>query len=201
MATVLFTSNHFYNLAFALAYTINTQTDEVTHLIQGCVRNERAAQERIYTLFYGRMMALVRRYIDHTEQAEEILNNGFLRAFQKIHKYNFTGSFEGWLRKIVFRSVSDYVRQNVRYTEHTVLEDRDEYVEKSTADRLYYHQLLNLVQELTPATRLVFNLFVMEGFTHREISKMLDISEGTSKWHISEARKELKHKIELLERK
>lgn len=170
------------------------------HLVQACARNERAAQERIYTLFYGRMMALVRRYIDQPEQAEEILNNGFLKAFQKIDKFNYTGSFEGWLRKIVFRSVSDYVRANVRYTEHTVLDDRDEFVEKEIGDRIYYNQLLNLVQELAPATRLVFNLFVMEGFTHREISKMLEISEGTSKWHISEARKELKLKIELLDK-
>lgn len=186
-------------MAFALAYTVNTQTDEVTLLIQGCVRNERAAQERIYTLFYGRMMSLVRRYIDQPEQAEEILNNGFLKAFQKIDKFKFNGSFEGWLRKIVFRSVSDYVRANVRYSDHTVLDAKDEFVEKEIGDRIYYNQLLNLVQELPPATRLVFNLFVMEGFTHREISKMLEISEGTSKWHISEARKELKQKIELLD--
>lgn len=190
----------FYDLAFAIAYTFNSQTDEVTHLVEGCIRNERSAQERLYTLFYGRMMAVVRRYIDQPEQAEEILNNGFLKAFQKMDKYKFNGSFEGWLRKIIFRSVSDYVRANVRYTEHTVLDDRDEFVEKQTADRLYYNQLLALVHELPPATRAVFNMFVMEGFTHREISKMLDISEGTSKWHISEARKELKEKIETLDR-
>lgn len=187
-------------MAFAIAYTFNSQTDEVAHLVEGCIRNERSAQERLYTLFYGRMMAVVRRYIDQPEQAEEILNNGFLKAFQKMDKYKFNGSFEGWLRKIIFRSVSDYVRANVRYTEHTVLDDRDEFVEKQTADRLYYNQLLALVHELPPATRAVFNMFVMEGFTHREISKMLDISEGTSKWHISEARKELKEKIETLDR-
>ena len=188
-------------MAFALAYTINTQTDELMLLIQGCVKNERAAQERVYTLFYGRMMALVRRYIDQPEQAEEVLNNGFLRAFKKIHQYTFSGAFEGWLRKIVFHAVSDYVRENVRYKEHTVLDAKDEYVHRDDADRLYYNDLLKLVHELPQATRTVFNLFVLEGFSHKEISKLLSISEGTSKWHISEARKSLKKKIETLNSK
>ncbi len=153
----------------------------------------------MYRLFYGRMMAVVRRYIDHTEQAEEVLNNGFLRAFQRVNQYNYQGSFEGWLRKIMFHSVSDYVKQYVKYNDNIVLVEKDEYIEKDHADRLYYNQLLELVQSLPDATRAVFNLSVMEGFTHREISKLLNISEGTSKWHLSEGRKQLKEKIEKLE--
>ena len=145
------------------------------------------------------MMAVVRRYIDQQEQAEEVLNNGFLRAFQKVSQYNFQGSFEGWLRKIVFHSVSDYVKSNVRYNENTVLIEKDELVHKDHADRLYYNQLLQLVQGLPDATRAVFNMYVMEGFSHKEIGKMLNISEGTSKWHLSEGRKQLKNKIEKLE--
>jgi RNA polymerase sigma-70 factor (ECF subfamily) len=76
-------------LSLALAYSVPGQTSELQELIQGCARNERAAQEKMYRLFSGRMMAVVRRYIDHTEQAEEVLNNGFLRAFQKVGQYNF----------------------------------------------------------------------------------------------------------------
>lgn len=141
------------------------------------------------------MMALVRRYIDHEMQAEEILNNGYLRAFQKIAQYTFQGSFEGWLRKIVFHAVSDYVKQNMKYSEKILLVEKDEYVHKDHADRLYYNELLQMVQSLPGATRAVFNMYVMEGYPHKEIGKMLGISEGTSKWHLSEGRRILKEKI------
>lgn len=144
------------------------------------------------------MMGVVRRYIDHTEQAEEVLNNGFLRAFQKIDQYTFQGSFEGWLRKIVFHAVSDYVKQNSRYNEKIMLVEKDQYVEKDHADRMYYNELVEMVQSLPVATRSVFNMYVMEGLSHKEIGKVLGISEGTSKWHLSEGRRILKDKIEKL---
>lgn len=186
-------------MPIALAYTIPGQTSELQELIKGCIRNERSAQEKLYRLFYPRMMSLVRRYIDEDQQAEEVLNNGYLRAFQKISQYTFQGSFEGWLRKIVFHAVSDYVKQNMRYNEKVVLVEKDQFVHKDHADRLYYDQLVKLVQELPDATRAVFNMYVMEGFSHKEIGKMLNISEGTSKWHLSEGRRVLKEKIEKLE--
>lgn len=150
----------------------------------------------MYKLFYPRMMSLVRRYIDQEMQAEEVLNNGFLRAFQKVEQYTFQGSFEGWLRKIVFHAVSDYVKQNVKYNEKIVLVEKDQYVHKDHADKLYYNELLEMVQTLPGATRAVFNMYVMEGFSHKEIGKNLGISEGTSKWHLSEGRRILKEKIE-----
>lgn len=183
-------------MPIALAYTVPGQTSELQELIEGCIRNERSAQEKLYRLFYPRMMAMIRRYIDEEQQAEEVLNNGYLRAFQKIAQYTFQGSFEGWLRKIVFHAVSDYVKQNARYSEKIMLVEKDQYVHKDHADKLYYNQLLQLVQELPDATRAVFNMYVMEGYSHKEISKMLGISEGTSKWHLSEGRRVLKDKIE-----
>jgi len=186
-------------LSIALAYTVAGQASELEQLIQGCIRNERSAQEKLYRLFYPKMMALVRRYIDHDEQAEEVLNNGYLRAFQKIKQYNFQGSFEGWIRKIVFHSVADYVKQNAKYSNQIVLIEKDELIQTDHADKLYYDQLVKLIQCLPDATRTVFNMYVMEGFTHREIGNMLGISEGTSKWHLSEGRKILKEKIERME--
>lgn len=186
-------------MSIALAYTVPGQTSELQDLIHGCIRNERSAQEKMYKLFYPRMMALVRRYIDQEMQAEEVLNNGFLRAFQKVEQYNFLGSFEGWLRKIVFHSVSDYVKQNMKYNEKIVLAEKDEYIHKDHADNLYYNELLEMVQALPGATRTVFNMYIMEGFAHKEIGKILGISEGTSKWHLSEGRRILKDKIEKLE--
>lgn len=186
-------------MSIALAYTVTGQASELEQLIQGCIRNERSAQEKLYHLFYPKMMALVRRYIDQEMQAEEVMNNGFLRAFQKIKQYNFQGSFEGWLRKIVFHAVADYVKQNARYNENTVLVEKDEYVHKDLADKLYYNQLVEMIQQLPDATKAVFNMYVLEGFTHKEIGNILNISEGTSKWHLSEGRRVLKERIEKLE--
>jgi len=186
-------------LSIALAYTLTGHASELEQLIQGCIRNERGSQEKLYRLFYPKMMALVRRYIDHEMQAEEIMNNGFLRAFQKVKQYNFQGSFEGWLRKIIFHAVADYVKQNTRYTDKILLIEKDEFVHKDHADKLYYDQLVQLVQMLPDATRTVFNMYVMEGFTHKEIGNILGISEGTSKWHLSEGRRILKEKIEKME--
>lgn len=102
------------------------------------------------------------------------------------------------MRKIIFHAVSDYVKQNNRYSEKVILVEKDEVVHKDHADKLYYDQLLQLVQLLPDATRTVFNMYVMEGFTHKEIGNLLGISEGTSKWHLSEGRKLLKEKIEKL---
>ena len=186
-------------MSIALAYSVTGHASELEQLIQGCIRNERGSQEKLYRLFYPKMMALVRRYIDHEMQAEEIMNNGFLRAFQKVKQYNFQGSFEGWLRKIIFHAVADYVKQNTRYTDKILLVEKDEFVHKDHADKLYYDQLVQLVQGLPDATRTVFNMYVMEGFTHKEIGNILGISEGTSKWHLSEGRKILKDKIERME--
>ena len=186
-------------MSIALAYTVPGHASELEQLIQGCIRNERSAQEKLYRLFYPRMMAVVRRYIDHEMQAEEIMNNGYLRAFQKIKQYNFQGSFEGWLRKIIFHAVADYVKQNARYSDKVVLVEKDQYVQQDHADKLYYDQLIELVHDLPQATRTVFNMYVMDGFTHKEISNILGISEGTSKWHLSEGRKVLKERIEKME--
>lgn len=181
-----------------MAFPAAAQTSELETLIQGCVRNERSAQERVYRLFYGRMMALVRRYIDKQEVAEELLNNGFLRAFQKIALYNFQGSFEGWLRKIVFHAVCDYVKTADKPGTMVALNDTHEFVSQSDASRLEYDELIKLVQELPLATRAVFNMYVMDGLSHREIGEALQISDGTSKWHLSEGRKMLRERIEKL---
>lgn len=183
-------------MPIALAYNISTQTSELEELINGCKRNERSSQEQLYKLFYPRMMAVVKRYIDEDMQAEEVLNNGYLRAFQKIGQYNFQGSFEGWLRKIVFHAVSDYVKQYTRYNENIVLVEKDQFIHKDHADKIYYNELLQLVQSLPLATRAVFNMYILDGFSHKEIGKELGISEGTSKWHLSEGRRILKEKIE-----
>lgn len=186
-------------MSVALVYNnVSVKTDELQELIYGCARNERGAQAKLYHLFYPRMMSMVRRYFPEQMQAEEILNNGFLRAFQKIESYSFKGSFEGWLRRIVFHAVADYASSNTKYKENVLLIEKDEFVHKDHAGRLYYNDLINLIHELPEATRTVFNMFVLDDLPHKQISKILGISEGTSKWHVSEARRMLKEKVEKL---
>ena len=186
-------------MSAVLAYTISSTASELEQLIQGCIRNERAAQEKVYKIFYPRMLSVVRRYVSSEMQAEEIMNNGFLRAFQKVRQYNFQGSFEGWLRKIIFHAVADYVKQNTTYATKTVFVEKEQYVDRDLGEKMYFDQLMKLVQELPDATRTVFNMYVMEGFTHREIGNLLGISEGTSKWHLSEGRKVFKERIEKMQ--
>src|SRR5690554_4677420 len=119
------------------------------------------------------MMSMVRRYFPEQVQAEEILNNGFLRAFQKIDTYAFKGSFEGWLRRIVFHAISDYVKGHVKYTDNVLLIDKDEVIHKDHGSRLYYEDLMKLVQDLPESTRVVFNMFAVDEMTHKEIADKL----------------------------
>src|SRR5690606_31880941 len=110
--------------------------------------------------------------------------------------YSYRGSFEGWMRSIFRHAISDYVAQNVRYKEKVLLVEKDEYVHRDFVENLYYKDLLRLVQALPDQFRVAFNMFAIEGMSHREIAKMLGIKEGTSKWYVSRAREILKEKIE-----
>lgn len=183
-------------MSLAISYQgIESNSDELIQIIEGCKNNERTAQERLYKLFYARMMSMIRRYYSDTMIAEEIINNGFLKAFKHISSFGFKGSFEGWLRRIMFHSISDYSKVQNKYRDNVVLMEKDALIPKQHSHNLYYKDLLNLVEELPEATRVVFNLFVIEDYSHKDIAELLEISEGTSKWHVSEARKLLKDKI------
>jgi len=120
-----------------------------------------------------------------------IVNDGFLKVFQKISSYEGKGSFEGWIRRICFRCLSDHFRKEKSYLQFLVFEEFDKKEDSNGLNDLYYEELLKMVEELPSATAKVFRLYAIEGFKHREIADMLDISEGTSKWHLSEARKKM----------
>lgn len=180
---------------------IGTQQDAEIHaLIHGCKEGNRVAQEKVYKMFYPKMMAMVKRYTNVYQYhlAEEILNNGFLKVFQKIDSFKFEGSFEGWVRRVIYHSIFDYVRQNMKYNEKVVFVEKDELVNHDLTSNMNYELLLRLVQELPDTTRTVFNMFVMEAMSHKEIAEAIGISEGTSKWHLFETRKVLKGRIEKL---
>lgn len=165
-------------------------------LVEGCARNERQAQEIMYRRFFPAMLAMCMRYAADRDEAMLIVNNGFLRVFKKIHTFSFKGSLEGWIRRLVFHSLSDYFKQQPKNVHFLVWEEWDSVrTENPALPKLFLEDLLCMVEQLPPATKNVFYLFAIEGYTHQEIAETLGMSEGTSKWHLNAARKRLKELI------
>jgi RNA polymerase sigma factor (sigma-70 family) len=173
---------------------MNKDLNDLDIIIKGCVLNDRVSQEKLYNLYSKRMISLVRKYINDEGKAEEIMHNGFLRAYKNINQYQYQGSFEGWLRRVVFHAVADYVKKEKKH-DRVLLKEKDSVIHKDHGDNMYYNQLLHLIERLPNKSKKVFNMNVMEGMTHREIGENLGISEGTSKWHLSEAREMLQKHI------
>ena len=165
---------------------------EERELVAGCVRNDRRSQEALYRRFFPTMLRMCQRHTRNRDEALEIINSGFLRVFQKLHTFQFKGSLEGWIRRLVYHSLADYYRKADRNLHFLSVEDRDAPVPSEGLQNLYLEDILKLVDFLPNATRDVFVLYAIDGFNHREIGEKLNISEGTSKWHLSNARKRLK---------
>ncbi|WP_262697045.1 RNA polymerase sigma factor [Chitinophaga alhagiae] len=168
-------------------------------LLEGCQRQDRLCQEKLYMLFFDKMLAVVRRNFPDKDTAISILNNGFLRAFKKISQYSGNGSFEGWLRKIMLHAVADHFQANKAALARPVGELTENSAGTTTADPFLQKDLVAILQRLPPATRLVVNLFIIEGYSHKEIAAMLRISTGTSKWHVAEGKKLLKQLLQFPE--
>ena len=166
--------------------------------IDGCVKNNRDSQKTIYSSFYGYAMSICDRYSGNYDDAVEILNDGFLKIFKEIHKYkpayaDTIASFKGWIRKIMVYTAIDHYRKIKKHlnghTDPTTLQVAS--AQETALDKLSYQEILRAVQQLSPAYRTVFNLFVMEGLSHDEISNKLGIAEGTSKSNLAKARMHL----------
>lgn len=168
------------------------KTDIERKLVEGCVKNDRRCQEQLYRKYFPVMQRMCRRYSQKDEEVLEILNTGFLRVFTKLHTFSFKGSLEGWIRRLIFHSLADYYRKNDKKLHFMEVEDWDGSSNAKSLDSLYYEDIISLVDRLPKATRQVFLLYAIEGFTHVEIGKQLGISSGTSKWHLSNARKKLR---------
>ena len=163
-------------------------TDQL--LIKGCIAGDRAFQTKLYDLFAPKMMGVCLRYSKNREEAEEVLQEGFLKVFTYIKNFRGDGSFEGWIRKIMVNCALSRYRN--KSTLHPVMGlDAFSYNDASATDiasNLDAKELLTLIQSLPPGYRMVFNLYVFEGFKHREVAEALGISEGTSKSNLSDAR-------------
>ncbi len=167
----------------------------LTDLLAGCLRNHRQSQELLYRQFYGYAMSVCLRYAPTRDGALEVLNDGFLKVFTRLDQYDPAQPFKGWLRRILINAALDHYRQEVRHHHLEDVERVGQTVMSESADahsQLAHEELLGLIQQLSPAYRLVFNLYVMDGFTHDEIAEQLGISVGTSKSNLARARENLR---------
>jgi RNA polymerase sigma factor (sigma-70 family) len=167
-------------------------------LIDGCLRKDRKAQKQLFEKYFSDMMAICMRYTRNEDEAKDILQEGFIKVFSKISTFSGDGSLKGWLHSIMIRTAIDHYRKDQREAKTIDYEiEQDQREEASVEAQLASEEILLIIQKLPAIQRAVFNLFAMEGFSHKEISKELNITEGTSKWHLCEARKNLKKMLEL----
>lgn len=174
--------------------------EEITYHIGACALNNRQSQKAIYSSFYNYSMTICSRYTDNQEDAVETVNEGFLKIFREIHHYKPSyadpiSSFKGWLRKIMTHTAIDRYRKNRKHKAVTGL-DKTVYQQPSVnivgaEEIMSYKEIIRAIQDLSPAYRTVFNLFVIGGLRHEEIAYKLQISIGTSKSNLSKAKKQL----------
>lgn len=147
------------------------------------------------------MMSICLRYTRNSEDAIEVLHNAFLKVYKNIHTYQSSkASLYTWIRTIVVHTAIDFIRQREKLFTKVELEKvEDPHIDSDAIQKMSARELLKLVQQLPTATQAVFNLYVVEGYNHREIGNLLGISEGTSKWHLSQARKQLQKLLQTLQ--
>ena len=159
-------------------------------LINGCILNSRKYQELLYRRFFQKMYAMCLRHSRDETIAMTIVHDGFMKVYKNIKKYEQKGSFEGWIRKLMYHCICDYYRK--QKTKPRMIElNNDRAIDADIYQKMSYEEILKKVELLSPATKEVFVKYAIEGFKHREISEKLGISESTSKWHLANARNKL----------
>ena len=186
-------------IILTLKNNIQALNNQLEHIIKGCQQSDRRAQKELFDLFGKKMYGICLRYSNGQTEAQDVLQEGFLKIYEKIHQFEFKGSFEGWMRKIFVNTALEKYRGqykiiNIQDGWREIKEDSyDDITSNITAD-----ELLSIVQELSPKYRVVFNMYAIEGYSHKEISDLLGISEGTSKSNLSRARIILQDKVRQL---
>jgi len=178
--------------------------NELIDIVKACQKGKVSAQKRMYEMFSGKMFAVCMRYCKDRTEAEDALQEGFIKVFANIDRFRFNGSFEGWVRRIMINTVIEVYRKKqpeLLVDEFPLLTEESE---DDTYDVVFSEQeLMGMIQELPPKYKMVFNLYVLEGFSHAEIAETAGISVGTSKSNLARARQWLKKSVErrMLEKK
>ncbi len=179
---------------------MSTQTEQILPihlLLEGCLKNERFSQLQLYKLLAPKMYVVCQRYVATKEDAEEILQEGFIRVFGCLHQYKNEGVFEGWVRKIMVNCALQKIRSKpILYAiPHSNIDEVDFVAPENASTAISTKELLGMINNLSPNYRMVFNLYVFEGMKHKEIAELLNIAEGTSKSNLSDARKILQKMV------
>lgn len=173
----------------------------INELMEGCKAGNRKMQEALYQQTASKMLAVCMRYAKDRMEAEDVLQLGYIKIFQKIAEYRGDGSFEGWMRRVMVNTAIESYRKTLRTLNVVPIEDA--YEQPSTGfdfSRLGMQDLLKVIQKLSDGYRMVFNMYIIEGYSHKEIAGILGISEGASKSQLSRARAILKEEIIKMER-
>lgn len=167
-------------------------------IIDGCRKGKRSSQKELYEMFYAYGMSIMLRYADTREQAAGVLNDAFMKVFENIGKFDRKRSFKPWFRQILINTAINHYHKNNRNREdpNLAMSQQNLAVEETITSGISYGEIIGMVQQLSPAYRTVFNLYVIEGFTHEEIGGMLGISAGTSKSNLAKAKRNLRAILE-----
>lgn len=161
-------------------------------LIDDCKKGNRSSQKELYKQFYSYGMNVCLHYSKNKQEAQEIMNDGFLKVFKNIHQFEFKGAFKAWLRKILVRTALDYHKKHHKHSETLEIRYLQEpSIGNPAIDRLTLNRVLEIVQQLPPSYRTTYLLHVVEGYSHPEIAKNLGVSVGTSKSNLAKAKKKL----------
>jgi RNA polymerase sigma factor (sigma-70 family) len=174
--------------------------ERVRQLIKGCKNGDSKSQRILYETLYHKMLGVCLRYSKDMLEAEDLVQDGFIKVFEKIKSFNHTGSLEGWIRRLIVNNTIDEIRKKKRmlfdYGEESRIQNmKDEHPEEKEDFELLQlkaERLVELIQKLSPAYQTVFNMYVVEDFSHKEIAEILDISVGTSKSNLAKAKKRLR---------
>lgn len=178
------------------------EAHKLQEIIALAARGDRKSQQFIFEYLYGKMIVVCLRYTNNDDEAKDILQEGYLKVFDQLKSFTLTGSFEGWVRRIMTNTAIDYYRKRKRdkivYAQDDYLYDLDAVQDQSGEEDFLVdpQYIVKELQDLSPAYRLVFNLYVVEGYSHKEIAETLGISEGTSKSNLSKAKDNLKKRLE-----
>ena len=171
--------------------------DQEKELIERCLAKDQKAQEILYRRYASKMYGVCLRYARNSMEAEDILQEGYIKVFTYLKDYRFEGSLEGWVRRTIVNTAINYYKHRIKEAQEVSLQkvDLQKYTAESVLDTMSVNDLLALIQKLPEGYRLVFNLYIIEGYTHKEIGEMLNISENTSKSQLSRARNALQKMV------
>ena len=173
---------------------LHFKSDDQESIINACLNGNQSAQKALIGMYYSFAKNIGMRYVENKQEVDEIINDSFLKIFNNLAKYDHSQPFKAWIRKIIVNTSIDHFRKNQQfnyYNQTNIEEIAEVEIEDNIISKISQEEILSLINKLSPSYKIVFNLFVIEGYTHREIADMLGISEGTSKSNLMDARRKL----------